>query len=92
MDKADRASTLESEIIGPRRCLTMPGVSANVGVQIESLRGAAGDGAVALIRLQLDEATAWMVDSWPRIPGREPLRRNCCVHIEDELGGVVRSI
>jgi D-erythronate 2-dehydrogenase len=32
------AATLESELIGQRRCLTMPGVSATVGMQIESLR------------------------------------------------------
>jgi D-erythronate 2-dehydrogenase len=96
------AATLESELIGRRRCLTMPGVSATVGMQIESLRRAAGDGAVALIRHEPDETIARMVDSWPR--AFDALRAHelgfraerdfdeiVRVHIEDELGGVVKS-
>jgi nucleoside-diphosphate-sugar epimerase len=96
------AATLESELIGRRRCLTMPGVSATVAMQIESLRRVAGDGAVALIRHEPDEAIARMVDSWPR--AFDALRAHelgfhaesdfdeiVRVHIEDELGGVVKS-
>ncbi len=96
------AATLESELIGQRRCLTMPGVSATVGMQIESLRRAAGDGAVALIRHEPDQAIARMVDSWPR--AFDSLRAHelgfraesdfdeiVRVHIEDELGGAVKS-
>jgi D-erythronate 2-dehydrogenase len=97
-----RAATLESELIGPRRCLTMPGVSATVEMQIESLRRAAGDGAVALIRHEPDQAIARMVDSWPRafdaLRGHElgfraegDFDEIVRVHIEDELGGVVKS-
>ena len=95
------AATLESELIGTRRCLTMPGVSATVGMQIESLRRAAGDGAVALIRHEPDEAIARIVDSWPR--AFDAVRAHALgfraesdfdeivrVHIEDELGGVVK--
>jgi nucleoside-diphosphate-sugar epimerase len=97
-----QAATLESELIGRRRCLTMPGVSATVAMQIESLRRVAGDGAVALIRHEPDEAMARMVDSWPR--AFDALRAHelgfhaesdfdeiVRVHIEDELGGVVKS-
>jgi D-erythronate 2-dehydrogenase len=96
------AATLEGELIGPRRCLTMPGVSATVEMQIESLRRAAGDGAVALIRHEPDHAIARMVASWPR--AFDALRAHelgfraerdfdeiVRVHIEDELGGVVKS-
>jgi nucleoside-diphosphate-sugar epimerase len=96
------AATLESELIGRRCCLTMPGVSATVAMQIESLRRAAGDGAVALIRHDPDEVIARMVDSWPR--AFDALRAHelgfraesdfdeiVRVHIEDELGGVVKS-
>jgi nucleoside-diphosphate-sugar epimerase len=97
-----RAATLESELIGTRRCLTMPGVSATVGMQIESLRRAAGDGAVALIRHEPDEAIARMVDSWPRafdafrahelgFRAENDFDEIVRVHIEDELGGVVKS-
>ena len=80
----------------------MTGVSATVGMQIESLRRAAGDGAVALIRHEPDPAVARMVDSWPR--AFEALRAHALgfraesdfdeivrVHIEDELGGGVKS-
>jgi D-erythronate 2-dehydrogenase len=95
------AATLENEVIGRRRCLTMPGVSATVGMQIESLRRAAGDGAVALIRHEPDEAIARMVDSWPRAFDARHARELgfraesdfdeiVRAHIEDELGGVVR--
>src|SRR5487761_2699160 len=43
------AATLDGERIGPRRNLSMPGVSVTVGEQIEALRRVAGDKAVALI-------------------------------------------
>jgi nucleoside-diphosphate-sugar epimerase len=96
------AATVESELIGPRRSLTMPGVSATVEMQIESLRRAAGDRAVALIRHEPDEAIARMVDGWPR--AFDPVRARelgfqaesdfdeiVRAHIEDELGGFVGS-
>src|ERR671917_1849149 len=38
-----RAATLDSEAVGPRRTLSMPGLSATVGEQIEALRRVAGD-------------------------------------------------
>ncbi|MBV8986943.1 MAG: SDR family oxidoreductase [Solirubrobacterales bacterium] len=96
------AANLKSELIGRRPCLTMPGVSATVGMQIESLRRAAGDGAVALIRHEPDEAIARMVDSWPRafeavrahelgFQAESDFDEIVRVHIEDELGGVVKS-
>lgn len=96
------AATLESELIGSRRSLTMPGVSATVEMQIESLRRAAGDAAVALIRHEHDDAIARMVDSWPRaFDGRRAhalgfraesdFDEIVRVHIEDELGGVIKS-
>ena len=36
-----RAATIDTELIGPRRTLSMPGLSATVGEQIEALRRAA---------------------------------------------------
>ena len=82
--------------------MTIPGVSATLGMQIESLRRAAGDGAVALIRHPPDEATARMVDSWPRafdalrghqigFRAESDFDEIVRVHIEDELGGVVKT-
>lgn len=93
-----RAASLEGRIIGEPRCLTMPGVSATVAMEIEALRGVAGDGAVSLIRSQPDEATARMVASWPRafearraralgFRAEEDFDEIVRVYVEDELGG-----
>jgi nucleoside-diphosphate-sugar epimerase len=97
------AASLDGELIGRRRCLTMPGVSATVAMQIESLRRAAGDGAVALITHEPDEEIARIVESWPRaFDARRALELGfraesdfdeiVRVHIEDELGGVVKPV
>src|SRR3954454_14557441 len=44
------AASMDTSKIGPRRNLTMPGVSVTVGEQIEALRRVAGEPAVARIR------------------------------------------
>ena len=59
------AATLDLSRLGARRNLTLPGVSATVGEQIEALRRAAGAKAVGLIRRQPDETIARMVAGWP---------------------------
>jgi D-erythronate 2-dehydrogenase len=51
--------------IGPRRNLTMPGLSASVGDQIEALRRVAGDTAVKLISKQPDALIEKIVAGWP---------------------------
>ena len=93
-----RAATIDSALLGERRSLTMPGVAATVAEQIESLRRAAGDGAVRLIRREPDETIARIVAGWPR--RFEPRRALALgfraeddfdtiirAHVEDELGG-----
>jgi nucleoside-diphosphate-sugar epimerase len=60
------AATMDTAALGLRRSLTMPGLSATVGEEIEALRRVAGDDAVALIRDQPDPTIARMVDGWPR--------------------------
>jgi nucleoside-diphosphate-sugar epimerase len=60
------AATLDTTALGRRRSLTMPGVTATVGDQIEALRGAGGDRAVSLISRRPDERIAGMVAGWPR--------------------------
>ena len=60
------AATLDSTKLGARRALTMPGVSVTVAEQIEALRRAAGDKAVALIRREPDETIRRIVAGWPR--------------------------
>lgn len=59
------AAGLDLAAIGPRISLTMPGVSATVAEEIEALRRAAGDRAVALIRRAPDATIARIVGSWP---------------------------
>ena len=59
------AATLDTSLLGPRRILTMPGLSATVGEQIEALRRAAGEKAVKLIRREPDPKIVAMVQGWP---------------------------
>src|SRR6185295_528450 len=49
-----RAITMDLSVLGARRNLTMPGLSATVGEEIEALRRAAGEKAVKLIRREPD--------------------------------------
>jgi len=66
------AAALDLDRLGPRRSLTMPGLSATVGEQIEALRRVGGDAAVRLIRRQSDESSVRIVAGWP---GRFDARR-----------------
>ena len=60
------AATLDLAALGTRRMLTMPGISASVGEQIEALRRVAGDAALARIRHVPDPAILAIVNTWPR--------------------------
>jgi nucleoside-diphosphate-sugar epimerase len=92
------AATMDTSPIGPRRNLTMPGLSALVGEEIEALRRVAGDKAVALIRREPDAGIAKIVAGWPtnfdasRAEGlgfkaETTFDEIIRIHIEDELGG-----
>jgi nucleoside-diphosphate-sugar epimerase len=58
------AATMDTAPLGVRRSMTMPGVSATVGEQIEALRKAAGDAAVARIKRIEDPFVAQIVKGW----------------------------
>jgi nucleoside-diphosphate-sugar epimerase len=60
------AASLDLGQLGARRALTMPGVSVTVAEQIEALRRAGGDKAVALIKREPDETIRRIVAGWPR--------------------------
>ena len=60
-----RAAEIDTALLGARRTLNLPGVSATVGEQIEALRQAAGEKAVKLIRRERDETIARIVAGWP---------------------------
>ena len=95
-----RAAEMDLSALGPRRNLTMPGVSATVGEQIAALERVAGPKAVALIRREPDPAIERIVSGWPRdFDARRALALGLSaetsfdeivrVHIEDELDGRV---
>lgn len=91
-------ATIDVAKVGPRRNISMPGLSATVGEQIEALRKVAGEKAVGLIRREPNEMIMHMCDGWA--PGFEAKRARelgftaensfeeiIRAHIEDELGG-----
>lgn len=61
-----RAATMDLAVLGDRRALNMPGLSATVAEQIAALRAVAGQAAVDLIRVEPDETIARIVDTWPQ--------------------------
>ncbi len=93
-----QAATLDTQPLADRRNLSMPGLSATVGEQIEALRKIAGPSAVARIRREPDDAILRIIEGWPENFNTE--RANALgfkaetsfeeiirIHIEDELGG-----
>ena len=60
-----RAAEIDTALLGARRTLNLPGVSATVGEQIEALRQVAGEKAVKLIRRERDDTIARIVAGWP---------------------------
>jgi nucleoside-diphosphate-sugar epimerase len=57
---------VNTEELGARRNLSMPGLSVTVAEQIEALRKVAGEKAVKLIRRQPDATIMRIVEGWPR--------------------------
>ena len=58
------AATIDTSPLGVQRSMTMPGVSATVSEEIEALRKAAGEKAVALIKRVEDPFVAKIVQGW----------------------------
>jgi nucleoside-diphosphate-sugar epimerase len=92
------AAKLDTAKLGARRNLSLPGVCATVGQQIEALRKVAGEGVVARIKRVPDPVIDRIVEGWPR--NFDPQRALALgfkaessfdeiirIHIEDELGG-----
>ncbi|MGF9564762.1 D-erythronate dehydrogenase [Neorhizobium sp. JUb45] len=94
------AATIDTAKIGPRRNLTMPGLSALVADEIEALRRFAGDKAVALIRREPDPVIERIVAGWATqfdarrasslgFKAEASFDEIVQAHIEDELEGRV---
>lgn len=97
------AATMDTAQLGWRRTLSLPGLSATVGEQIEALRRVAGDRAVALIRREPDPVIARIVAGWPEnftaararalgFVAETSFDDIIRVHIEDELGGTLPAL
>jgi nucleoside-diphosphate-sugar epimerase len=93
------AATMDSQVVGARRNLTMPGLSATVGEQIAALKRVAGEKVAARIKREPDPFIMGIVAGWPRnFDARRALELGFTtaertfddiirIHIEDELGG-----
>ncbi len=93
------AATIDTAIVGPRRNLTMPGLSATVGEQIAALKRVAGEKVAARIKREPDNFIMGIVAGWPR--NFDPKRALelgfrtaektfddiIRIHIDDELDG-----
>jgi nucleoside-diphosphate-sugar epimerase len=94
------AARIDSSKIGPRRNLTMPGLSALVGEEIEALRRVAGEKAVKLIRREIDPVIRSIVSGWATdfdaqraaalgFRAETNFDEIIRIHIDDELGGKI---
>ena len=92
------AATMDLSQLGWRRSLSMPGLSATVGEEIEALRRVVGEKAVRLIRREPDPAIERIVSGWAQrfdarraealgFKAETSFDEIIRVHIEDELGG-----
>ncbi|MEP7452903.1 D-erythronate dehydrogenase [Phyllobacterium sp. SB3] len=94
------AATLDLEKVGPRRNLSMPGLSALVGEEIAALQRVAGDKAVKLIRREPDAVIQKIVAGWATdfdtsraaklgFKAETAFDDIIKAHIDDELGGKI---
>ena len=94
------AATMDTARIGPRRNLSMPGLSVTVAEQIAALRKVAGEKVVARITRVPDPAIVKIVDGWPRnfetkraeslgFKAESSFEEIVRIHIDDELGGKI---
>jgi nucleoside-diphosphate-sugar epimerase len=92
------AATMDLELLGARRNITLPGLAATVGEEIANLKAIAGDKIVRLIRHEPDPMIEKIVAGWPRnfSPDRaielgfradRSFGDIIRAHIDDELGG-----
>ncbi|MBX3566842.1 MAG: SDR family oxidoreductase [Rhizobiaceae bacterium] len=97
------AATIDTDRIGPRRNLTMPGVGVTVGEQIDSLTRIAGPKVAALIK-EVQDPTIWaIVQNWPTrfeakrsrdlgFTAETSFDQIVQAHVEDELGGKLPAL
>jgi D-erythronate 2-dehydrogenase len=93
------AGTMDLDTMGPRRNLSMPGMSVTVGEQIAALDRVAGKNVTARIKRVPDPTIISIVSGWPRdfstdralklgfTTAEKTFDDIIRIHIEDELGG-----
>ena len=93
------AATMDTEKMGARRNLSMPGLSVTVGEQIAALERVAGKSVTARIKRVPDPVINSIVAGWPRdfvtdrarslgfTTAEKTFDDIIRIHIEDELGG-----
>jgi D-erythronate 2-dehydrogenase len=93
------AGSMDLDAIGPRRNLSMPGLSVTVGEQIAALERVAGKNVVGRIKRVPDPTIISIVSGWPRdfvtdralkldfTTAEKTFDDIIRIHIEDELGG-----
>ena len=97
------AATIDGAALGPKRCLTMPGVSVTVGEQIEALAAVAGDEVAQLVRYEPDESVQRIIANWPRafdasraetlgFRAESSFEEIIRIYVDDELGGLIPAV
>ena len=93
------AGTMDLDAMGPRRNLSMPGMSVTVGEQIAALDRVAGKNVTARIKRVPDPTIIGIVSGWPRdfvtdralklgfTTAEKTFDDIIRIHIADELGG-----
>ena len=93
------AGSMDLAAMGPRRNLSMPGMSVTVGEQIAALERVAGKNVVARIKRESDPTIVSIVSGWPRdfdaaramklgfTTDEKSFDDIIRIHIQDELGG-----
>jgi nucleoside-diphosphate-sugar epimerase len=85
-----RAAEIDTSLLGSRRAINLPGVTATVDEQIEALRQVAGEKATSLIRRRRDETIARIVDGWPR--AFDPVRaKSLGFHADADFSAIIRT-
>jgi D-erythronate 2-dehydrogenase len=93
------AAGMDTAALGSQRSLSMPGLAATVGEEIEALERVAGKAAVALIRREPDQTVIDIVAGWPKafdagralslgFTGDASFDDVIRIYLEDELGRV----
>ncbi|HLS69711.1 MAG TPA: D-erythronate dehydrogenase [Kiloniellales bacterium] len=94
------AAELDGEQVGPRRNLSMPGLSETVGGMVEALRRVAGDEVADRVRWEPDPFIQGIVAGWATtfeakrarelgFEAESSFEEIIRIHIEDELGGKI---